>query len=64
MTSTRPAIFPAITTLTMNVIAPITYAIIAAAVIFLVIDLILAHSLNSFFVILVVPEYILSGITY
>ena len=48
----------------MNVIAPITYAIIAAAVIFLVIDLILAHSLNSFFVILVVPEYILSGITY
>ena len=48
----------------MNVIAPITYAIIAAAVIFLVIDLILAHSLNSFFVILVVPEYKLSGITY
>lgn len=51
-------------TLVINDIAPITYVIIAAIVMFFIIVFMLAHWLNSYLVILVVPKFIFPDISY
>lgn len=51
-------------TLVINDIAPITYVIIAAIVMFFIIVFMLAHWLNSSLVILVVPKFIFPDISY
>lgn len=51
-------------TLVINDIAPITYVIIAAIVMFFIIVFMLAHWLNYSLVILVVPKFIFPDISY